>query len=332
MWRTIRRYRRLLSLSLILLLAWPVASQAAPMPYPGLPEPTIEPGNWMWVRQIGMSETVKAKQHVAVPPLTLAAYGGSLPTGGDPAPGEPYHMLTGGDAAFVSPPGSPEPYGYMPPIRVRTVGFGLLPAEATIQISQRRRGDGSIVPIHAEVNYFMMPDKTRTLPDTVIEDAFEVRVIQVKLDGVDVGISGNCRTVRPAPVTMIGPGYTAPGEHNQSNEDLMAYLDSLDVESYFDPVFGGQLTGTIEIPPFTGCTTQSGDDLSAMLTLSASGPGNRVVARARAACALESNFNLPPAPGDYDKFPFPEEGYDNPPWCREYEPNELIPYPERSDS
>lgn len=301
------------------------------MPYPGLPEPTIEPGQWMWVQQMGMSETAKAKQYVAVPPLTLAAYGGSIPTG-TTQPGEPKFLKVGGDAAFVSPPGAPEPYGYMPPMRVRTVGFGLLPTEATIQISQRRRPDGRVIPVHAEVDSIVMPDQTRIFPDTVVEDAFEIRVTQVLLDGVDIGISGKCRTVRPAPVRMVGPGYTIPPEHAGSEQDVMAYLATLGEENYFNPIYGGQLTGTIDIPPFTGCTTKSGDDLSPMLTLSASGPGNRVAARARSACTQESTFYRPPAPGDWNKFPFPDPGpSDDPVWCRPYEPDELIPYPERGE-
>jgi hypothetical protein len=60
---------------------------------------------------------------------------------------------------------------------------------------------------------------------------------------------------------------------------MQEWFRQADPNAFFSPEWGGTLNGTIDIPPFTGCTTASGDDLSALMTLSASGPDNPVSAR-----------------------------------------------------
>jgi hypothetical protein len=59
---------------------------------------------------------------------------------------------------------------------------------------------------------------------------------------------------------------------------------------------GGQLTGTVEIPQFTGCGT-GGDDLDRLLTASISGPGNFVRLFQGALCKpADGNTTLNPCP------------------------------------
>lgn len=329
---TRRRLLGFVAVLVALLFGGPLGGQAAYaiyMPYPGLPEPdpSITAPGWYWAQQAGMSETAKADQYVAVPPLTLVSVGGTIPLQ-QTVPGE-QHFTSGGNAAFVSPPGAPKPYGYMPPLRVRTVGFGMLPSEATIQISQRF-DHGQVVPVHAQFDYdyYSQGSVWQSFPGMVVKDAFNVRVTKVTMDGVSVGLTGNCHTVTPAPVQMTAPAYTIPMWVKDQNLNTETYLrDDLGIDNYFSPVFGGTLDGTIDIPPFTGCTTKTGDDLSSLLTLSASGPGNKVTTRV-VICGDDKTF-LPPAPGDWDKWPFsaadPTTNY-----CRAIGPDEMIPYPTRS--
>lgn len=233
-----------------------------------------------------------------------------------PEPGVSLRQTTVGDTFFVSPPGAPDPYGHLPPLRVRTVGFGLLPVEATVQVSQRR-ANGLPIPIRATLGTDTLDDGTDVNTEAHVDDAFEVRITQVLVDGVDLGIGPNCRTIKPAPVQITSPRFIIP---QWARSDPEGYLHSLDPATYYHPFYGGQLQGTIDMPHFSGCVTKSGDDVSPMITLSVSGPSNRVVFRARACDAIagEQGESIPLQPGQYE----PEAA-----GCPA--PLEQIPYPER---
>ncbi|WP_141003886.1 hypothetical protein [Nocardioides humi] len=90
------------------LLACPWRSQAEPT-YPGLPEPAFQPGGFIAVSQVGLSETAKARQWVSVPALTATAWSGTVNSILDPEPGVRVRQGAIGDAFFVSPPGAPAP-------------------------------------------------------------------------------------------------------------------------------------------------------------------------------------------------------------------------------
>lgn len=326
-----RRSRRTAGLAILLgvvLLACPWASQADVYhPYPGLPNPSFEgSGSWGWVAQGGIAETAKARQWVAVAPTTVGYWSGQVRTEPNPEPGVVKRDTFRGEAFFVTPPGTADhPYGHLPRLRVRTVGFGLLPVEAVVEVSQRRAG-GRPIPVVATIVGDRLDDEpgggnngSVRFYGVHIEDAFEVRVTQVLVDGVDIGLKGTCRTVRPAPVEMTGAAHVLP----VGVDDQAAYYESLDPATYFHPTFGGQLTGTLDLPPFTGCTTSSGDDLSPMITLSVSGPGNRAVFEAGRPCALViDGSQVPPAPGEWDVLPDNTTG----PPCTMPDP---MPYPAR---
>ncbi|WGX97966.1 hypothetical protein [Nocardioides sp. L-11A] len=295
-----------------MLLACPWASQAEVYsPYPGLPEPSFPSGSWGYVAQGGIAETAKARQWVAVPPTTVGYWSGQVRRDYAPEPGALYRDTIRGEAFFVSPPGAAEPYGYLPPLRVRTVGFGLLPVEAVVQVRQRRSG-GRPLPVVATVVGTRFdddpsgpngPSGSMRLEPVRIEDAFEVRVTKVLVDGVDIGLTGACRTVRPAPVVMVGPGHVIP----PGVGDPQAYFRALDPTTFFHPLYGGQLAGSLDLPAFTGCTTESGDDLSPMITLSVSGPGNRAVFNAGFPCTrIVQGTQMPPAPGEWNTLPVDE--------------------------
>lgn len=221
-----------------------------------------------------------------------------------------------GVAYIVSPDGAPANYGYMAPMTVRSVGFGLMPVEATVQVSQRRE-NGLPIPLQSKLtgtdHYAESPwapgkpgEKFKQVAqETVVDDAFNIQILTVRVDGVDLGLTGECRTQTPAPFRLVGPGYTIddPGQppHDPAvdKDYLTEWYRTHDPSTYFHPLWGGELSGTMTIPPFTGCTTQAGDDLSALMTLSVSGPDNPVSARIGWICTKETGADRggPLAPG-----------------------------------
>jgi hypothetical protein len=289
-------------LAAVLMLGCQWSARAEPFsPYPGLPEVSFPNGGWAFASEVGMSETAKAKQWVRVPALTAASWNGAEPSGVDPEPGVKYRYAVKGDAVFVSPPGYKEGYGHMAPMTVRTVGFGMVPVEATVQVSQRR-ADGLPIPIHVVLRQDVLYDgDTDANGEWIyypahITDAFQVRVTRVLVDGIDIGLTGNCRTARPAPVKIVTPMFRVPKD---VGGDVGPWLwANKDPSEFFHPQYGGQLSGTVTIPPFIDCTTRTGDDLSPMVTASVAGPGNHVTFEMALACGRPyQGVNWPPKPG-----------------------------------
>lgn len=267
--------------------------------YPGLPEATF--GNWSNASQGGMSYAKRAKQWFVAPVgMTVAEFIN------ENDPDDIGSKWIRAEGYIVSPPGAPANYGYLEPMTVRSVGFGLMPVEATVQISQRFEG-GYPVPIQVKLDTYTVIEprppgdsnptmiQNTTFKATTISDSFDVRILNVKVDGVDLQLNGDCRTVTPAPVEMTSPEYIINDMERHPGYEQEWYR-SHDPSTYFHPIRGGQLSGTITIPPFTGCTTTAGDDLSDLLTLSASGPGNPVMARTGWPCAFEEGGISAPAP------------------------------------
>lgn len=271
--------------------------------YPGLPDPDGTTGSsWGGASQGGMSYAKRAKQWFRSPDGMVTFTAAIIDQG--PGDGNSRSFGAFGEAFIVSPKGAPENYGYLPPMTVRSVGFGLIPVEATVQISQRR-ANGYPIPLSTTLTGTDYYDSAspggvsrQESHPTVVKDAFNVELLGVRIDGVDLGLTGNCRTTTPAPFTMIGPAYTIPLPRRSLNFDREWY-QSQDPSRFFHPNWGGQLSGTITIPPFTGCTTASGDDLSALMTLSVSGPDNPLTARVGWPCDREvTGVGWPLAPGE----------------------------------
>jgi hypothetical protein len=263
--------------------------------WPGLPDGD---GSYASVyggaAQGGMAYAKRAKQWARSPDGMVTYSAGSVfgREDGDCRSRCVRHFSANGRAFIVSPEGAPAPYGYLAPMTVRSVGFGLMPVEATVQISQRRK-DGYPVPFEASLPGEELYDAARGgvvsivgNPTEVRDNAVNVQVLKVLVDGVDLALTGDCRTVTPAPMKMTSLRYVIPLEGKDKNTAVREWFSSADPGSYFHPDWGGTLTGTITIPPFTGCTTASGDDLSNLLTLSASGPDNPVSARMGGICAI----------------------------------------------
>jgi len=300
-----KRYVRhgLWAVALSAVLVFSAQSSRADEWYPGLPDPdTSYSQSWQSAAQGGLSYAKRAKQWFRSPD-SMVTFNIKFKAE-DTIDGVKRNHTTG-RAYMVSPPGAPANYGYMAPLTVRSVGFGLIPVEATVQVSQRRANG---YPIASEASIvgadYMDPtapvgtDKVlRTEVDaTVVEDAFNVQILSVRVDGVDLALTGDCRTETPAPIHLVGPAYTIPDPNG--NPGLVEWFQTQDPTTYFHPLWGGQLSGTMTIPAFTGCTTASGDDLSALMTLSVSGPDNPISARVGFPCHRQvSGAEYPLAPG-----------------------------------
>ncbi len=262
--------------------------------YAGLPDTKL--GNWATAPQGGLSYAKRARQWFRTPIGMATADYEEVKD-----PNDVFNQGVRADGYFISPTGAPANYGYLEPMTVRSVGFGLMPVEATVQISQRRK-DGYPIPVrfvsgntetHIPVPGRGVRVDARYWPITVT-DAFNVQILSVKVDGVDLALNGDCRTAEPAPVVMKSPEYFIEYKNRDEGYEKQWFANA-DPSTYYHPLYGGELNGSITIPPFTGCTTQSGDDLSRLLTLSVSGSDNPVTARTGWPC--EFRVKGAPAPG-----------------------------------
>ncbi|SDE22417.1 hypothetical protein [Nocardioides lianchengensis] len=278
--------------ALVALVMSGVQSSQADEWYPGLPDATF--GAWTNTSQGGLTYATRAKQWFRSPTgmaVSEVFFGNQ--------DGEPGRNWVRGQAYFVSPQGAPATYGYLESMTVRSVGFGMMPVEATIQVSQRRE-DGYPIPFDITmrnrlVRYPGSDRLDRSYEAAAINDSVNVRVLAVRIDGVDLELDGDCRTREPAPVSLLSPAYVIEDAYRTTNT-IEDWYRTQDPATYFHPSWGGQLSGTITIPPFTGCTTSAGDDLSDLLTLSASGPDNPISARAGWPCVLRVNGAQSPMP------------------------------------
>jgi len=282
-----RRWRLVPLLAVVVVLIAFAKASTADDWYPGIPpnDGTVD-DTWYNSAAGGLGYSNLAKQWFRTPAQMATTrtkvypFGPLIPDGNGNEVAS-FHVM--GKALIVSPPGAPANYGYMAPVTVRSVGFGMMPVEATMQISQRFK-DGYPIPIQADlyadwVNNPAHPKglAAEVMKPAVVEDAFNVRILKVKIDGVDVGLNGDCRTVTPAPVHLVGPAYRIddPLRYDGYENDWYATHDP---RTFFNPFHGGFMKGTIDIPAFTGCTTRTGGDISGLMTKSASGPGNPIQA------------------------------------------------------
>ncbi len=276
------------------------SSAHTPSPYPENPQhPGLPQGlGYIQPRATTITETTAAKQWLRMPALqTISIIPPSQPIPADPvcrrgdySRGSQYT----GELYAVSPPGSPEPFGFIGPHKARTVAFGSIPVEATVVVSQLRDDRNLPIPLRysqLQVTYCEHTTPFPPLPrpgggnvyeswkEATVSGPVNVRITQLQVDGVEVRLSGQCRTKQPSELLLTGP------EVHNSDPDLRPGIDygadSLDMDArmearVFTGTFGGLLTGNIDIADFTGCTTTDGDDISALLTSAVSGPENAI--------------------------------------------------------
>ncbi|MFJ2757564.1 hypothetical protein ACIO3S_18320 [Nocardioides sp. NPDC087217] len=280
------------------------ASEAEEGPYPGLPAPEqqelpLRHASWTGAANTSLADVERARQWMRTPLMTVAAdfYQGRV-EGFDATK---YRQCTkaGANIYFVAQPGSAYNYGQTPDIVVRTVTFGAVPVEATVRLEQER-ADGLPVPIKLEtLTCARLPPFGVEVPDSPVKGRVSTRVMSVRVDGVSLPFQGECRTRESGVLDLSGEGYLMGWDGSQ-NVPARVQPDLWN-EGLFNLSPGGLLAGTVDVPPFSGCVTTSGDDLSSLLTATVSGEGFplRTYQGGVLGCTVPNpgGKNLPPAPG-----------------------------------
>lgn len=266
---------------------------------------------WLNTTQNGLAGSPVAKQWINIPTTVLAVNATFDIKIVDPEPGFTFDQLSPAysRAFFVSPKGSDDNYGDTLPIVVRTVAFGSIPVEVTLQVSQRRTAKNLPIPIQLntldEKKDVETGGFTEIVHPTTVKDTLNVRVRNVVVDGVDTRLNDTCETGPTAALTATSgrferftpPDWTPPDGSEGAGSVMQLEYDPAKAMS---ALLGGTLRGTLDIPAFQHCTTRSGDDLSPLLTSAMSGPGNPVELRVGALSCAEyddQGRSKPPAPG-----------------------------------
>lgn len=268
----------------IALLVLPSTSEADVPPYSGLPIIPATPGfpatsenrsvhGWFNSAVVGLAGSPKALQWIQIP-ITMVPINSSLkaesPNPGSNTPGVVTTRNTFDSQAFLlSPQGSADPYGRSSLIPVRTVVFGSLPIEASLQIVQDRDADGYPIPLRFQPieEYYITPagaEVVRTLP-TTLSAQISVAVASIAVDGVDLRLRPGCET---------GPQSTIQAESQVFDAAVDPVLDTRVAADGFQ---GGTLRGAVDIAPFKGCVTEAGDNVDGILTSMISGGDNPAI-------------------------------------------------------
>lgn len=133
----------------------------------------------------------------------------------------------------------------LPPARNTFLGFGFAPVSATLQISEIGTLNASLVTCN-------FPRCPSSPPNVALFFArVSLSVSDVDVNGVPLDVGPHCRTATPFDLKLTGlaPAYNIGSQY-------------------------GVLTGTVTVPPFTGCGV--GENLDPIFDASVSGPGNFV--------------------------------------------------------
>lgn len=126
----------------------------------------------------------------------------------------------------------------LPPVTATFLSFGFLPTTATLQITQV-----------GTLDIFSVGTLSGKLKYSKILSLASIRVERALANGVPLNVGSDCHTVKPFKLVVTGkPPYSL-------ND-------------------GGVLTGTIKVPPFTGCGV--GENIDPIFNATVSGPGNIV--------------------------------------------------------
>ncbi|MFD9421716.1 MULTISPECIES: DUF6801 domain-containing protein [unclassified Streptomyces] len=164
----------------------------------------------------------------------------------------------------------------LPPSRGTFLSFGFMPTTATMILSQV----GPTASIDSLTINDLIVDP-RYPEYTTITAKFELRVKDVKVNGVSLDVGPNCRASKPIDQTLKAFGTTYP-------------------RSGYTVQYGGTMDGNTYIPAFEGCGV--GEDLDPLLTASISGGGN-YIKMTQAPLCVSTNPDGPDCP---PKVPKPE--------------------------
>ncbi len=287
---------------------------------PGTPEGTLDScngsddyvnaGSFLNFPQVGLAGSVKAKQWTQVPLTMVSASvlfyyydhpGRAQP--GDKIAQEWWYEIR---AFFNSPRGSRDNYGDSAPIPVRTVAFGSIPVQATLQVSQQRDGAGLPVPLRFRPHDYRVDRGlgsgfTSVVEKSTLSAKVRVRVKKLVVDGVDVGLGQDCSTAGLNDLTLSSKQLEV--DTLDDNAPIPELERQFDPTEYQYGIYGGTLRGSIDIGAFAKCSTASGDDISPLLTSALSEADNPVAVRIGATnCQLYDDVGnggpIPPGVND----------------------------------
>lgn len=269
-------------------------------PGQGLPgygqHPTTEQSTWIDPQATTLNYMGVAKQWVRPP--TLYTVGSNLPTAtlNDPrcsgrlGEGVRNRRDYRAPLVFLNPHAAPTAsnrFGETQSFTVRTAAFGSLPVEAVVTLEQPRNVEGAVLPAIATQRgvYYCVGEgpfeSGNGLLGTTVTGTVSVRVTRLRVDGVPISLASRCiaadgRLSLSAPDYFDGDPQIRDEERPpQSSEDIAGILRT----KFFNIGNGGLLSGTLDIPAFSGCRTTKGDDLSRILTAAVAGEGNPVTVR-----------------------------------------------------
>ncbi|WP_236055748.1 MULTISPECIES: DUF6801 domain-containing protein [Streptomyces] len=145
----------------------------------------------------------------------------------------------------------------LPPASGTFLTFGFMPTTATLEMTQIPPGtnpDGTRVPnIKSDLAINLAEGSTKGVTAVTLE--LMLRLRDVEVDGVPLDVGDNCRTSKPFTLKLEGH---------------MTLKDGVQVG--YTLATGGELTGSVTLPPFSGCGAD--EDLDNLFTASLSGvPG-----------------------------------------------------------
>ncbi|WP_238441942.1 DUF6801 domain-containing protein [Streptomyces pratensis] len=145
----------------------------------------------------------------------------------------------------------------LPPASGTFLTFGFMPTTATLEMTQippATNPDGTRVPnIKSDLAINIAEGSTKAV--TVVTLELMLRLRDVEVNGVPMDVGDNCRTSKPFQLRLEGH---------------MTLKDGVQVG--YTLATGGELTGAVTLPPFSGCGAE--EDLDNVFTASLSGvPG-----------------------------------------------------------
>ena len=149
-----------------------------------------------------------------------------------------------------------------PPSRTTFLAFGFEPVSATLHLIEIGTINAvAIGPVEPSSPPCSTAHPCPTV--TTVSSYLYIRVTNVAINGVPLNVGADCGTA-PFDAIVTGTSASTPP---------------------YSVTFGGPVTGTIDIPPFTNCGI--GEDLNPLFTASISGPDNVSLLTQGAVCFLD---------------------------------------------
>ncbi|MFF5506356.1 DUF6801 domain-containing protein [Streptomyces roseolus] len=208
----------------------------------------------------GFANVRKLNGASLIPVTCMLIEQGEMQIPGTPPPEGEFHFTT-------LSPGNLSYQGrkQTPPFTATFLTFDFQPVTATMVLEQ-------VGPITIDTLLRIVTSTYDNHLENTVRAPLVLRVLDVKVNGVDLDVGPSCRTAAPLASPEPEP-ERYPGNH--------LVLLGLGKIPYGQPAEGyvltggGPLTGTVTIPPFKDCGA-GGEDLDRLLTAAISGPDNHV--------------------------------------------------------